>query len=111
MDASLSNFHFRNFLADESPLGRLMSFCEIHCVALCCGPNAYETAPEHVAAWVRSVEPAVSAAARHALTELIRSLHDAPDRFYFLDEEHDKSEVVEFFSELATGLNAANMTA
>jgi hypothetical protein len=104
---SVSEFHFRTVFNDPSPLGRLMHFCEIHCVAMCCGPNAYETAPEHVAAWVRSVEPAPADSARVELAELLRGLDGAPDRFFFLDVEHDKGELREFLSELASGLEAA----
>jgi hypothetical protein len=53
------------------------------------------------------VEPAVVDAARRELAELLRGLDDAPDRFFFLDEDHPKDEVIEFFSELAGGLGAA----
>jgi hypothetical protein len=106
-ERGLSDFHFRTFFNDPSPLGRLMDFCQIHCVAACCGPNAYETGTEHVIAWTRSVEPALVDAARSELAELRRGLEDAPNRFFFLDVDHAKAEVVEFFSELAHGLEAA----
>jgi hypothetical protein len=36
----------------ENPLGALIKRCETHCVAECCGMNAYDFSPAHIASFL-----------------------------------------------------------
>lgn len=52
----------------------LIAACEIHCVAGCCGLDAFEVATSHVAAWVKDAGIDAARAARRELAIVIDEL-------------------------------------
>ena len=92
---------------DESPLGRALASCEVHCVSPCCGMNAYEVSPEQVQHWASRVDGATLHKARDQVAEILAAIGSAPDTFYFLDTYHRRDDVREWFEQIAASLAAA----
>lgn len=66
------------------PLAELVHACEVHCVAGCCGADAFDVSVEHMVPWMRGQD---EGAARQALPQLdflltlaINSLQDLSSR-------------------------------
>ena len=76
-----------------TPLGGAVGACEHFCLAACCGMDAYDLKGEHLCQWAGRVSAADVALARQQVDEVLRVLNDAPERFFFLDGEHDRAEV------------------
>ena len=92
---------------DASPLGRALASCEVHCVSVCCGMNAYEVSPEQVQQWASGVDAATLQEARDQVTEILAAMGWAPDTFYFLDTYHRRNDVREWFEQIGASLAAA----
>ena len=92
----------------HTPLGDALHACEIHCVSACCGMGAYDIAVEHLQGWANSVTPADLEGARNQAAEILEALKQAPERFYFLDTDHTRSEVTEWFKRVHFALAAVN---
>lgn len=57
----------------------LIAACEVHCVAGCCGLDAFEVATSHVAAWVKDAGIDAARAARRELEVVIEELAAASE--------------------------------
>jgi hypothetical protein len=82
---------------DPTPLGAAMSACEVYCVASCCGMDAYDISVERMQEWANTVTAADVEQARNDVAKTLESLKSAPERFYYLDCEHTRAEVEEWF--------------
>jgi hypothetical protein len=80
-----------------SPLGAALRECEIYCVSACCGMGAYHINIEHMQRWAGTVSAADIGEARREVDAAIESLSSLPEKFYFLDREHFRSEVSDWF--------------
>jgi len=57
----------------------VIAACEVHCVAGCCGLDAFEVATSHVAAWVQEAGFDAARAARRELDVVLDELAAAGD--------------------------------
>ena len=89
----------------RTPIGRAFWQC-CHCDPSCCGLDAYEFRFESFQTWARSVSRAEFEQVRSEVNQAIGALESAPDRFYFLDEEHSRSEVLDWFRRAQEALAA-----
>jgi hypothetical protein len=92
---------------DDSPLGRALRSCEIHCVSVCCGMNAFEVSPGHLQQWANGIDAMTLQRARDQLVAILAEIGTAPDTFYFLDTYHRRDEVLHWFEQIAASLAAA----
>jgi len=102
----MSTFRIPELEDHKAPLGAALRECEVFCVSACCGMGAYEITVEHLQRWANSVPPAYLDRARSQATEILEALKQAPERFYFLDADHTRSEVTEWFERIRAALAA-----
>ena len=91
---------------DESPLVRALASCEVHCVWSCCGMDAYEVSAEQLQQWATDVDASSLQKARDQVAEILNALPAGPETFYFLDENHTRRDVREWFERIAASLAA-----
>lgn len=85
-------------VADQrTPLGRALLECEEFCVAPCCGMEAYNISVDSMQRWAKTASASDLEQALREVEAALESLALAPERFYFLDCEHARSEVGEWF--------------
>ena len=91
--------HFTIFDIEDpaSPLGVILRECEVYCDSACCGMRAYDINIEHMQRWASTVPAADIEEARREVDAAIESLPSLPEKFYFLDCEHSRSEVSDWF--------------
>ncbi len=95
------------YLEDRgTPLGSALSACEDFCVKACCGMDAFDLKGDLLQQWATRVPAADLDLARHQADEVLRLLNDAPERFFFLDCDHDRVEVATWIE----GVKAALLT-
>ncbi|AFZ18873.1 DUF6331 family protein [Allocoleopsis franciscana] len=58
------------------PLWSLLCCCEVHCVAACCGLDAFDFSPHHVQNWIAETEAKTFSQVRLQLRELVCSIAD-----------------------------------
>ena len=63
------------------PLSDVMSACEVHCLAECCGLNAFDINPIWIRRWMEAEDPSQLIIAHEQLEEIIRDLYDFDDEF------------------------------
>jgi hypothetical protein len=90
----------------KTPLGAALSACEHYCVAACCGMEAYDLKGEHLQKWSTQVAAADLTLARQQAEEVLLILKEAPERFFFLDCEHQRSEVTAWIESVRAALLA-----
>ena len=70
------------------------------------GLDTYEFRFESFQTWAASVPRAEFEQVRREVEQAIEALESAPDRFYFLDEEHSRSDVLGWFRRAQEALAA-----
>lgn len=98
--------HFKlPYLEDwKTPLGGALRACEHFCLAACCGMDAYDLKGEHLSQWAGRVSAADVELARQQADEVLLALKGAPERFFFLDGEHERAEVEKWIEVLNAAL-------
>jgi hypothetical protein len=90
----------------RTPIGEAMSECEVYCVAACCGMDAYQIAPEHLQRWADRVSRSTFDDVRRQVDQAIEDLQSAPESFFFLDAEHPRVDVLEWFRQIRAAFAA-----
>jgi hypothetical protein len=94
-----------------SPLAALLRECEVHCVSACCGMRAYDINIENAQRWASTVSAAGVDMARREVEAAIESLASLSEKFYFLDCEHSRSEVRDWFLTIREVLSHVSIAA
>ncbi|HMN42007.1 MAG TPA: DUF6331 family protein [Phycisphaerales bacterium] len=84
----------------DTPLGALLRRCEVYCVAMCCGMGAFDVSTEQIQHWADTATPSDLEIVRRQLEEVLEQLEEAPDEFFFLDCEHTRQQVTEWFESI-----------
>jgi Family of unknown function (DUF6331) len=84
----------------DAPLGAALRECEVHCVANCCGINAFEVTVDNLQRWAKGVPAAELERARCQVDEVLAILKGGPETFFFLDDQHARQEVTEWFESI-----------
>jgi hypothetical protein len=94
------------------PLASVMHFCEVYCVADCCGLNAFDINPQWIREWMDAHDPALLAVARQQMEEIIGQLSDTPGNYYFplLCEEDSSASWIPLLIEWRTAIEQAPNT-
>jgi len=58
------------------PLWSMLRCCEVHCVAACCGLDAFDFSPKYVQNWIAAIEAQTLSQLRDQWWELARSISD-----------------------------------
>lgn len=88
----------------NTPLFTAMQECEVYCVWACCGMDAYEVKADHLQRWADRVSAPDLEGVRRDVDVVLDALKEAPESFYFLDCEHKRQEVIEWFESIRLAL-------
>lgn len=99
-----------------SPLNACIAFCEVECVAACCGIAAFSTDPALIAAWCGEVGSDAALEARIQLVEVIEVVENRTNLVTSMSLNHHtvnddaRRQLLDFLAAFDSGLAAAEPT-
>ena len=91
------------YLGDRNaPLGAALRHCEVYCVAMCCGMDAFDETC--LQTWADRASDEDIACARRQVEEVLTILKDAPERFFFLNREQNREKVTQWVESIRATL-------
>lgn len=90
----------------RTAIGEAMSECEVYCVSACCGMDAYQITPENLQRWADRVSRSTFDDVSKELDRAIENLQSAPESLFFLDAEHSRAEVLDWFRRIQAAFAA-----
>ena len=102
----LPHFNFPDVEDPSTPLAAALRECEVFCIAACCGMDAFDVRVEHLQRWSDRAPAGDLERARRDAQSAVAALRDAPESFYFLDCDHTRRDVTEWFGGICQALAA-----
>jgi hypothetical protein len=88
----------------RTPIGQAMAECEVYCVAACCGMDAYDVRAEHLRRWADRISRATFEEVKGQVDRAVEEIPFGPESIYFLDGEHGRAEVLDWFRRVRVAL-------
>lgn len=90
----------------ERPLWSALQQCEVYCVALCCGPDAFELSPDYMREWVDRADATEIATAIGRIDTLLEraNSHAGPVELIGVAGISGREEAIAWLSQIKTCL-------